>query len=323
MKEFEALKTAQQILQKNCLDCIDKIIFYLSKNDLVNANACYQNLNALSKDFKALIQKIQKPNTFINDNRKKVSFFNDNVKNNYTNLVDNLLTLSSNRTDINIHRLRKGCGKRDLIWDRPAYEVNAFYYPEENKFVLPAAIIRPPFYDPTRSLSWNYGGIGATIGHEISHGFDSDGRRYDEHGNLRDWWNSTDAHEYKVRAEKLAKLYDSAKYRGMEVHGFLTLVENIADLVGLRFALEGLKLTLGRPLTSLETRDFFTSYTVSWRSKDRLKKAEQLLETNVHAPPMLRVDLIVAQFQEWYEAFEIGEGHPNYIAPEKRISFFG
>ena len=242
---------------------------------------------------------------------------------NDTNYIDNLLTLAGNRTDINIKKLRKGCGRKDLLWNRPAYEVNAFYYPEENKFVLPAAIIRPPFYDATRSLPWNYGGIGATIGHELSHGFDSDGRRYDEHGDLRDWWTPHDAHEYKVRAERLAKLFDSVKYRGMEVQGFLTLVENIADLVGLRFALEGLKLALGRPLTKLETRDFFTSYTISWRSKDRLKNAEQLLETNVHAPPMLRVDLIVAQFQEWYEAFEITETHPNFIPVEKRISFFG
>lgn len=242
---------------------------------------------------------------------------------NDTNYIENLLTLAGNRTDINIKKLRKGCGRGDLLWNRPAYEVNAFYYPEENKFVLPAAIIRPPFYDSTRTLTWNYGGIGATIGHELSHGFDSDGRRYDERGDLRDWWSAHDGHEYKVRAEKLAKLFDSAEYRGMEVQGYLTLVENIADLVGLRFALEGLKLALGRPLTKLETKDFFTSYTVSWRSKDRLKKAEQLLETNVHAPPMLRVDLIVAQFQEWYDAFEITETHPNYIPVEKRIVFFG
>ena len=242
---------------------------------------------------------------------------------NDTNFIDNLLTLAGNRTDINIKKLRSGCGRKDLLWNRPAYEVNAFYYPEENKFVLPAAILRAPFYDSTRSMPWNYGGIGATIGHEISHGFDSDGRRYDENGDLRDWWANHDGHEYKMRAEKLSKLYDSATYRGMEVQGFLTLVENIADLVGLRFALEGLKLALNRPLTKLETRDFFTSYTVSWRSKDRLKKAEQLLETNVHAPPMLRVDLIVAQFQEWYDAFDIQEGHANYIDPSKRISFFG
>jgi putative endopeptidase len=165
--------------------------------------------------------------------------------------------------------------------------------------------------------------IMSVVIHEISHGFDSDGRRYDENGDLRDWWDHNDAHEYKVRAEKLAKLYDSVTYRGMEVQGYLTLVENIADLVGLRFALDGLTMALGHPLTKLETRDFFTSYTVSWRSKDRLKKAEQLLETNVHAPPMLRVDLIVAQFQEWYEAFEITDKHPNYIPVEKRIVFFG
>ena len=242
---------------------------------------------------------------------------------NDTNFIDNLLTLAGNRTDMYITKMQKGCNVRNLMWSRPAYEVNAFYYPEENKFVMPAAILRPPYYDLTRSLAWNYGGIGATIGHEISHGFDSDGRSYDHRGELRDWWGPHDAHEYKVRAEKLAKLFDSATYRGMSVQGYLTLVENIADLVGLQFALEGLKLAMGRPLTNLEIKEFFTAYTVSWRSKDRLKKAEHLLETNVHAPPMLRVNLVIAQFQEWYEAFEITDTHPNFIPVEKRIQFFG
>jgi putative endopeptidase len=239
------------------------------------------------------------------------------------NLVDNLLTLSSNRTDINIHKLRKGCGKRDLIWDRPAYEVNAFYYPEENKFVMPAAIMRDPFYNSTRSSAWNYGGIGATIGHELSHGFDSDGRRYDEHGDLRDWWTHHDAHQYKLRAKQLAKLFDSAYYRGMPVQGYLTLVENIADLVGIRFALEGLKDQLKRNPDKDETREFFTSYAVSWRAKDRLEKAKKLLEMDVHSPPMLRVNLIVSQLDEWYAAFDITSDHPNYIRPEHRIRFFG
>jgi len=237
------------------------------------------------------------------------------------NLVDNLLTLAGNRTDINIHRLRQGCAKRELIWDRPAYEVNAFYYPEQNKFIMPAAIMRDPFYSTSRSIVWNFGGIGATIGHELSHAFDSDGRRYDEHGDLRDWWTHHDAHEYKVRTNRLIKLFNLTKYRGMQVDGYMTLIENIADLVGLRFSLEGLKLV--KTLTINDMREFFIAYTVSWRSKDRLKKAKKLLETNVHAPPMLRVNLILGHFNEWYDAFDIKEDHPNYIKPADRIQIFG
>jgi putative endopeptidase len=238
------------------------------------------------------------------------------------NYVENLLTLGGNRTDINIHRLRKGCAKRDLEWDRPTYEVNAFYYPEQNRFVLPAAILRPPFYDTNRSMAWNYGSIGATIGHELCHAFDSDGRRYDEHGDLRNWWTHADAKEYKARASKIMKLFDETEYRNMAVNGKNTLVENIADLGGLRFALEGLKSYMGRALKRDEIREFFTAYAVSWRSKERRKKAEQLLEMDVHSPPMLRVNLIVPQFDEWYEAFDVGSDHPNFIPPEKRVQFF-
>ena len=238
------------------------------------------------------------------------------------NYVENLLTLGGNRTDINIHRLRMGCGKRDLEWDRPTYEVNAFYYPEQNRFVLPAAILRPPFYDANRSMAWNYGSIGATIGHELCHAFDSDGRRYDEHGDLRNWWTQADAKEYKAKASKIMKLFDETEYRNMAVNGKNTLVENIADLGGLRFALEGLKSYMGRALKRDEVQEFFTAYAVSWRSKERRKKAEQLLEMDVHSPPMLRVNLIVPHFDEWYEAFDVGSDHPNFIPPEKRVQFF-
>jgi len=236
-------------------------------------------------------------------------------------LIENLLTISGNRADVNIKKLRGNCGKRDLTWDRPAYEVNAFYYPEQNRFVLPAAILRPPFYDPKRSVAWNYGAIGATIGHELSHAFDSDGRKYDEHGNLRNWWTATDSHEYKRRAAHMQRVFDNSTYRGLDVDGELTLVENIADLGGLEFALIALRSI--KDLTKEDLREFFTAYTVSWQSKDRYKKAVQLLQVNVHAPPKLRVDLIVAQFDEWYEAFDIPVGHPQYVAPNKRIKFFG
>jgi hypothetical protein len=171
-------------------------------------------------------------------------------------------------------------------------------------------------------MAWNYGSIGATIGHELCHAFDSDGRRYDEHGDLRNWWTQADAKEYKAKASKIMKLFDETEYRNMAVNGKNTLVENIADLGGLRFALEGLKSYMGRALKRDEVQEFFTAYAVSWRSKERRKKAEQLLEMDVHSPPMLRVNLIVPHFDEWYEAFDVGSDHPNFIPPEKRVQFF-
>jgi neprilysin/putative endopeptidase len=239
------------------------------------------------------------------------------------NLLGNLLALGAAGTDHNLGLLRTGCrSPTGANWGRPVYEVNAFYYPDENRFLLPAAILRPPFYDPSKSLAWNYGGIGATIGHELCHAFDSDGRSYDEHGDKRDWWTDNDDREYRSRAAAVVRLYESRLYRGMKVDGSLTLVENIADLGGLEFALAGLRSALGRAATKAELQEFFESYAISWRSKDRRKRAAELLATDFHAPPELRVNHAVRQMDEWYAAYDIPEDCPDYIPPAKRIHFF-
>jgi len=240
------------------------------------------------------------------------------------NFMANLLTLSKLNTDFNQKLLLEGTCRNPSgnAWDKPVYEVNAYYYPEENRFLLPAAILRKPFYDQQASMMWNYGAIGSTIGHELCHAFDSDGRKYDEEGDQRDWWSTHDDREYKRKSRQVVKLYESRQYRGKNVDGELTLYENIADLGGLEFALAGLRRALGRKLTKDETREFFKSYAVSWRSKDRLKRAGELLVTDPHAPPKLRVNHAVRQMNEWYEAFDIGPESPEWIAPEKRIHFF-
>jgi predicted metalloendopeptidase len=239
------------------------------------------------------------------------------------NLIENLLSIGKLATDSNQKLLRSGCSRPSEGWDRPVYVVNAYYYPSENRFVLPAAILRPPFYDPAKSLAWNYGSIGATIGHEICHAFDSDGRNYDEEGDRRDWWSDHDDREYKKRARQMVRLYETVPYRGMKVDGEQTLVENIADLGGLHFALEGLRIAIGKPLSRDQIREFFISFSVSWRSKDRLKRAAELIATDMHSPPMLRVNHVVRQMDEWYDAFDIGPDCAEWIAPDKRIRFFG
>jgi putative endopeptidase len=240
--------------------------------------------------------------------------------------LENLLFLSAARTDRNLKQLTEGvCGAKSVDnneWARPVFEVNAFYYPDLNRFVMPVGILRPPFYDPTASLVTNYGAIGATIGHEFCHAFDSEGRTYDAAGNQRDWWDPHDDREYRRKAAAVRRLFESSLYRGLPVDGELTLVENIADLGGLEFALEGLKRALRREPTEEELREFFTSFAVSWQSKDRLKRAAQLLDADPHAPPMLRVNHVVRQFDEWYRAFGIEASDPGFVPPEKRIHFF-
>ena len=241
-----------------------------------------------------------------------------------TSLIENLMSLSKASSDFNQELLKGGSCRHPLgkLWGKPVFVVNAYYYPDENRFILPAAILNPPFYDIRKSHCWNYGAIGATIGHELCHGFDSDGRSYDEHGDKHDWWKKKDDKEYRSKAKAVVRLYDKQLYRGKSVDGELTLIENIADIGGLEFSLTALKTVLGRPLTKMEKREFFTSYAVSWRSKDRLKRAVELLVTDVHAPPMTRVNEVVRQFDEWYEAFDIDEHSTSWIAPENRIHFF-
>lgn len=242
-----------------------------------------------------------------------------------TNYVGNLLEIAARGAQRNLDQLTKPGGCRhptDDDWGQAPYVVNAFYYPEENRFLLPAGILRAPFYDPAASLPTNYGAIGATIGHELCHAFDSEGRLYDARGDTRNWWSDRDTRDYKRRARQVIRLFETERYRGMRVNGELTLVENIADLGGLEFALAGLQRALGRPATPAELREFFVSYAVSWRAKDRLRRAAQLLETDFHAPPLLRVNHIVKQFDEWYTAFDITPDCPGFIPPARRIRFF-
>jgi endothelin-converting enzyme/putative endopeptidase len=238
--------------------------------------------------------------------------------------VDNLLALAKLSTDENQKQLRlRDCRHpAGEAWSRPVFDVNAYYYPDENRFLLPAAILRPPFYDARKSLVWNYGAIGATIGHELCHAFDSEGRKYDEHGDRRDWWTEHDDREYRRKARQVQRLYETRPYRDMDVNGELTLTENIADMGGLDFAMAGIRLALGRALTRNELREFFESFAISWRSKERMKQAAHLLDVDPHAPPKLRVNHVVRQMDEWYLAYDISPECPDYIKPEHRIHFF-
>ena len=242
-----------------------------------------------------------------------------------TTPLANLLVLAKQDTaemlaDLRATRCRKTASK----WLEGVFEVNAYYYPDGNLMVVPAGILRPPFFDVARSHAWNLGGIGAAIGHEITHGFDDDGRMFDGNGDYKDWWTPDDARTYKRMSAAMVDLFEGQTYMGGKVNGTLTLSENLADLGGLAIALEALKGTLPKDGAAAHAalREFFTSYAVSWRQVDRPQKAKQALLIDVHAPPPLRVNLIVRQFQEFYDAFGIGEGDEGYVAPADRITFW-
>jgi putative endopeptidase len=238
-------------------------------------------------------------------------------------MLHNIIQLSMKDTVRMIENLGDGCGKSD-IWQDGAFDVNAYYYPDQNRLVIPGGMLRSPFFDLRRSVGWNYGGIGSAIGHEITHGFDADGKNYDVHGNYKEWWLAKDNEKYEEMSKDIVDMYDGAEYLGGKVDGNLTLSENIADLGGVSIALQALQAYLmehkASHVKTLDAyRDFFESYAVSWRNKDRPKKAKQSLFLDVHAPAPLRVNLIVRQFKEFYEAYNIKEGDEGWIPEKERV----
>ncbi len=242
-----------------------------------------------------------------------------------TNALKNVYFLSQMNTLLKIKYLEKG-EFTDEIWEEPCYDVNAYYYNEKNKFIIPNGTIQWPFYsEDKKKMGWNYGGLGAIIGHEITHAFDEDGKDYITAGTKKLWWTKKDDYQYKKKTDALIDLYNSAKIQGHSVNGYLTLSENIADLGGLAIALDALQdeiKDLSENEKKQQLRDFFISYAVSWRTKERPRKAIQGLFMDVHAPTELRVNYIVSQFDEWYDIFDVKPEDKLYIAPEKRIRIF-
>lgn len=212
------------------------------------------------------------------------------------------------------------------FWSEPSYTVNAYYNNELNQFILPAGSLYIPFfYKDSKKLGWNYGALGAMIGHEFTHAFDIDGKEYDEDGKMKNWWKPADNREYNKRTRALVKLFGKQRVQGHPVDGTLTLSENISDLGGLGIALDALHEDM-RAASETEKKealkDFFIGYAVSWRIKEREKKAIQGLFLDVHAPTELRVNLIVSQFDEWYSVFGIKTEDDLFLHPEERVRIF-
>lgn len=240
------------------------------------------------------------------------------------NLLKNILALGKESTQRDMERLNHTVNI-ERCWEDHVFAVNGYYYSETNELILPAGGIQWPFYSKKAPQGWNFGGLGAVVGHEMMHAFDSDGRLTNEYGEDEDWWSAADTKEYLKRTTALARLFGHETIMAHHVDGILTLNENIADLGGLAIALDALQLELGKATDDVRKQayqNFFTAYAVSWRVKEKPQKILQGLFMDRHAPASLRVNLIVSQFDEWYEAFDIQPTDPLYIAPEKRIRIF-
>ncbi len=211
-------------------------------------------------------------------------------------------------------------------WFMSPQTVNAYYNPAYNEIVFPAAIMQPPFYDYQADAAVNYGGIGAVIGHEISHGFDDQGSQYDRDGNLKSWWSDDDRTAFNARTGALSAQY--SKYEplpGVMVNGDFTLGENIGDLGGVNAAYDALQIYLtehGRPglIDGLTPEQrFFISWGTIWRTKYRDKAIENQVKTDPHSPGEYRAVGPVINLQSFYDAFGIKSGDPGYVEPADRV----
>jgi putative endopeptidase len=208
------------------------------------------------------------------------------------------------------------------LWDMNAHEVNAYYSPTSNVIGLPAGILKLPFFDINRHFSLNYGAIGATIGHEIIHAFDDEGRNFDASGNMIDWWSSNDDKQYKNKIIALVKHYDNLKFiidnQEINVNGKLTLGENIADIYGVIVSLNGMKLHNKHEDTDI--KNFFISYAANWRRILKPNIFIQKIKTDPHAPAPCRVNQIVKQIPDFIRIFNIKESDPMY--PKESFEIF-
>jgi predicted metalloendopeptidase len=211
-------------------------------------------------------------------------------------------------------------------WHMTPPTVNAYFNPEQNEIVFPAGILQPPFFDLTQDDAVNYGAIGAVIGHEMTHGYDDEGRKYDADGNLNNWWTTNDAKEFEARAQKVVDEYNGFEpLPGVHVNGELTLGENLADLGGVTISYDALERDLAKDPSKRKIIDgftpeqrFFISFGQLWRINIREAEAKRLLTVDPHSPGPFRAVGPLMNFAPFYEAFNIKPGDPMWRAPELR-----
>jgi putative endopeptidase len=240
---------------------------------------------------------------------------------------DNAMNISNWSFKRNIDKLNKPVDKTE--WGMSPQTVNAYFNPSNNEIVFPAAILQPPFYDYKADEAVNYGGIGAVIGHEISHGFDDSGSRYNADGNLVNWWTDEDLKQFTALGTALADQYSALEpLPGTKVDGKFTLGENIGDLGGINAAYDGLQLYLkdnGNPgLIDGYTPEqrLFISWATIWRSKMRDEAIKNQVKTDPHSPGMYRAYVPLLNLETFHQAFSIQPGDGMYLEPSKRVKIW-
>ncbi|MCR5348268.1 MAG: M13 family metallopeptidase [Bacilli bacterium] len=212
----------------------------------------------------------------------------------------------------NLSKLHEEVDRQE--WAMPGHMVNACYDPSKNDITFPAAILQKPFYSLSQPHEANLGGIGAVIGHEISHAFDNNGSHFDEKGNLASWWKEEDFARFKEKTDAMIALWDGIPFHGGKVNGTLVVSENIADCGGVAVTLE-----IMDHLPNADYQEYFRNWARVWCVKAKEEYIQLLLANDVHSPAKLRANMPPRYFPQWYEAFGVKETDAMYLPPEKRI----
>ncbi|EMT0875538.1 M13 family metallopeptidase, partial [Providencia stuartii] len=217
---------------------------------------------------------------------------------------------------------------RKWEWGMTPQTINAYFNPVQNEIVFPAAILQAPFFDPNVDPAYNYGAIGAVIGHEMGHGFDDQGSLYDGTGQLRNWWSDDSKQHFKQKTDKLVEQYNSFSVDGQKVNGQLTLGENIGDLGGLNIALSAYKQFVKENYPNGEApiidgttglQRFFISWARTWQELSNKESERNKILTDPHSPNQFRANGVVRNMDEWYQTFGVDKDSKLYLEPEQRI----
>lgn len=266
--------------------------------------------NAIEK-LKNLRAKVGYPDEWTDYSNLEIKSFDED-----SSLLENINNLRKFSENLQRKKLNEPVDKTKFA--SSPQTVNAFYSPTDNSITIPAGILQAPFYDINASKESNYGGIGAVIGHEISHAFDNNGAQYDKNGNLDSWWSEEDYKKFSEKIKKVREYFSTVTTdEGDKVNGDLTVSENIADIGGVRCVLD-----LVEKMDNPSYRDFFESYASIWRMVSTNEYKKYLLQMDSHSPNKVRVNVVLPQFEEFYKTYEIDENDKMYIKPEDRLQIW-
>jgi putative endopeptidase len=300
-------------------------IFKYIKKELENI---IKNSDWMNKETKIkAIEKLNKMNIKIGYPDKYEKDYDKIDISDKNSLLINSINIRSHDINYKIQKLYRPVDRNQ--WFMNAHMVNAYYSPNLNEIVFPAGILQPPFFSLDQDIAFNFGGFGCVIGHEITHGFDDQGAKYDADGNLNNWWTKEDIVKYNSKTDIVKKQYNDYEIQGEKINGELTLGENIADIGGVFISLKAFENYLKdhqdeniKKYGFSQKQLFFINYANIWKAKSRKEDTLQRLMTDPHSPPMFRVNGVLRNIDDFYQEFNISPSNSMYLKPELRAKIW-